>query len=134
MEDVNMTNTYNYLDALINDINDAINDHDIDFDWDDFIDDDGKLDADYAIDSLNDACWDTDTITGNASGSYTMSKQQAEQHLAGNFDLLAEAVEELQNNDASILAKGAEACDVLIRIYLLPEAVDTVVNDKVNTL
>lgn len=124
-----MTKTYNYLDALINDITDAINDHDIDFDWDDFIDEDGHLDTDYASDALNDECWGSDTITGNASGSYTMSKSDAEKYLAGNFDLLAEAVEELQNNDASILAKGAEACDILIRLYLLPQAVD-----KVNTL
>lgn len=129
-----MNDTYNYLESLINDINDAINDHDIDFDWNDFIDDDGNLDADYAIDELNDVCWDADTITGNASGSYTMSKSDAEQHLAGNFDLLAEAVEELQNNDASILSKGAESCDVLVRLYLLSEAVSKVVNDKVNNL
>lgn len=91
-----MNDTYNYLESLINDINDAIDDHDIDFDWDDFID--------------------------------------AEQHLLGNFDLLAKAVKELQNNDASLLSRGPEACDVLIRLYLLPEAVDKVVNDKVNNL
>lgn len=129
-----MTKTYNYLDALINDITDAINDYDIDFDWDDFIDDAGHLDAESANDTLNDLCWDADNVTGNASGSYTMSKSTAEQHLAGNFDLLAEAVEELQNNDARILAKGAESCDVLIRLYLLPQAVDKVVNDKLNNL
>lgn len=129
-----MTNTYNYLDALVDDITDAIASHNIDFDWDDFVDEDGNLDADYANNYLHDACWDSDLVTGNGSGSYTMSKSDAEQHLAGNFDLLAEAVEELQNNDASILSKGAESCDVLIRLYLLPEAVDKVVNNKVNNL
>lgn len=129
-----MTETYNYLDALINDITDAIADHDIDFCWQNFIDEDGNLDADSANDELHDACWDSDFVTGNASGSYTMSKIDAEQHLAGNFDLLAEAVEELQNDDASILSKGAEACDVLIRLYLLPQAVDSVVNNKFNNL
>ncbi|MCC4501817.1 hypothetical protein [Limosilactobacillus reuteri] len=129
-----MNTTYNYLDALINDITDAINDHDIDFEWDNFIDDNGDLDADYAIDSLNDVCWDSDFITGNGSGSYTMSKSDAEKYLAGNFDLLAEAVKDLQNNDASILSRGAESCDVLIRLYLLPQAVDIVVNDKLNNL
>lgn len=129
-----MNDTYNYLESLINDINDAIDDHDIDFDWDDFIDEDGNLDADSATNTLNDACWDSDFVTGNASGSYTMSKIDAEQHLLGNFDLLAKAVKELQNNDASLLSRGPEACDVLIRLYLLPEAVDKVVNDKVNNL
>lgn len=129
-----MTETYNYLDALVDDITDAIDDHDIDFDWQNFIDDDGKLDADSANDALNDVCWDADNITGNASGSYTMSKIDAEQHLAGNFDLLASAVEELQNNDANILSRGAEACDILIRIYLLPQAVSVVVNNKLNNL
>lgn len=129
-----MTETYNYLGSLINDINDAIADHDIDFEWSNFIDEDGNLDAESANDTLNDACWDADSITGNGSGSYTMNKLQAEKYLAGNFDLLAEAVEEFANNDASILAKGAESCDVLIRLYLLPQAVDAVVNNKLNNL
>ena len=129
-----MTETYNYLDAVINDIDNAIDNHDIDFEWDDFIDNDGDLDADSAIDSLNDACWDDDNITGNGSGSYTMSKSTAEQYLLGNFDLLANAVRDLQNNNASILSRGAETCDVLVRLYLLPQAVDIVVNDKLNNL
>lgn len=129
-----MNTTYNYLDALINDITDAIADHDIDFDWNDFIDEDSDLDADSASNALNDACWDSDFITGNASGSYTMNKLQAEQCLLGNFDLLAEAVKDLQNNDANILNKGAEACDVLVRLHLLPDAVDHVVNTKLNNL
>lgn len=129
-----MNDTYNYLESLINDINDAIADHDIDFDWQNFIDEDGNLDADSATNALNDACWDADNVTGNGSGSYTMSKSDAEQHLAGNFDLLVEAVREFENNDASILSKGAEACDVLVRLYLLSEAVSKVVNNKLNTL
>lgn len=129
-----MTKTYNYLDALVDDITDAIDDHDIDFDWDDFIDDDGNLDADYANDILNDACWDSDFVTGNASGSYTMSKSTAEKYLLGNFNLLASAVCDLQSNDASLLSRGPEACDVLIRLYLLPRAVDKVVNNKLNNL
>lgn len=79
-----MTKTYNYLDAIVDDINDAITSHDIDFEWSNFIDEDGHLDVESANTTLNDACWDSDFVTGNASGSYTMSKLDAERHLIGS--------------------------------------------------
>lgn len=68
-----------------------------------------------------------DNITGNASGSYTYSQYDAEENLCHNFDLLIEAIKALYAND--IILKGAEACDVLIRMYLLPKAIEEVVNE-----
>ena len=71
---------------------------------------------------LNDDLFTEDSITGNASGSYTFNAYEAEENLCHNLDLLTEAVEEF-GGSTDILKDGAEACDVLIRCYLLGEAI-----------
>lgn len=71
---------------------------------------------------LNDELWTVDSVTGNASGSYTFSTYEAEENIAHNWDLLAEALEEFENEENPI-SKGAEWCDVTIRCYLLGECI-----------
>lgn len=71
---------------------------------------------------LNDELWTVDSVTGNASSSYTFSTYEAEENLAHNWDLLAEALEEFGNEENPI-SKGAEWCDVTIRCYLLGECI-----------
>lgn len=71
---------------------------------------------------LNDELLTVDSVTGNASGSYTFSTYEAEENLAHNWDLLAEALEEFGNEENPI-SKGAEWCDVTIRCYLLCECI-----------
>ena len=71
---------------------------------------------------LNDALFTDDSVTGNASGSYYCNAWKAEEALAHNWDLLADALEEF-GCDTDILRQGPEACDVTIRCYLLPEAI-----------
>lgn len=71
---------------------------------------------------IHDALWSTDSVTGNASGSYFCSAWSAEEALCHNFELLAEALTEF-GCDISYLAKGAEACDVTIRCYLLSQVI-----------
>lgn len=66
--------------------------------------------------------WSMDSVTGNASGSYTFNTAEAEQNLVGNWDLLADALNEFGQNNVRILEKGAEWCDVTIRCYVLPDA------------
>lgn len=57
-----------------------------------------------------------DSITGNASGSYTFDRWQAEENLCHNFDLLDEAYSAYGTTpDLS----SPESCDVTIRCYLL---------------
>lgn len=72
-----------------------------------------------------------DSVTGNASGSYTYSSYEAEKNLAGNSELMLEAAThfgiEPQLN-ASGYEKGAEWWDVTIRCYLLGECLDDVLN------
>ena len=71
---------------------------------------------------LNEVLFTEDSVTGNASGSYTFSTYEAEENIAHNWDLLAEALEEFGNEENPI-SKGAEWCDVTIRCYLLGECI-----------
>ncbi|MCD7723724.1 MAG: hypothetical protein LUH82_07245 [Clostridiales bacterium] len=66
--------------------------------------------------------WCADAVTGNGSGSYTYSRYKAEEYLCHNQGLLAEAMINF-GCDITFLNKGAEACDVLIRCYVLPQAI-----------
>ena len=80
---------------------------------------------------LNDTLFTCDSVTGNASGSYTFNAWTAEEYLCHNWDLLGEALTEL-GCDMSYIERGAEACDVTIRCYLLAQAISEVL-DEVKT-
>ncbi len=84
---------------------------------------------DQMRESLLDALWTEDSVTGNASGSYTFSAWAAEENLAHNLDLLRDAAEEFGGDLGDMLQRGAEYCDVCIRCYLLDSAVDEVLED-----
>ena len=76
---------------------------------------------DDAYEYYNDELWINDSVTGNASGSYTFSTYKAECYLAHNMDLLADALGYFCDNAENPLEPGAEYCDVTIRCYLLGE-------------
>lgn len=78
---------------------------------------------------LNDECWVADSVTGNASGSYTFSTWEAEENLCHNLDLLGEALEEFGCDASYLVERGAEACDVTIRCYLLSQAIREVLDE-----
>lgn len=80
------------------------------------------------FDVLYDDMFIDDSITGNASGSYTFSTWQAEENIAHNIDLLSEAMEEFGNSPAD-MQKGAEWCDVTIRCYLLGQILQEVLEE-----
>ena len=109
---------YDYYETIKNDIKEYIKEHDIDVTSEDFDRDD-----------LCDRLWVSDSVTGNASGSYTFSAWQAEENLCHNWDLLKEALEEFGQIDVNILDKGAEWCDVTIRCYLLGQCMDEVIDE-----
>lgn len=71
---------------------------------------------------LHDDLWTADSVTGNASGSYTFDRYQAEEHLAHNWDILADALREFCC-ECNPIERGAEWCDVTIRCYLLGECI-----------
>ena len=79
-------------------------------------------DRDAWEEELNNDLWAFDPVTGNASGSYTFNSWRAEEYIAHNLDLLAEAMAEF-GDDSNALKNGAEWCDVTIRCYLLGSAI-----------
>ena len=63
-----------------------------------------------------------DAITGLSSGSYTMSKSQAEENLLYNWDLAKEAYPDLfLDSSYDVLDKGPELLDSWIRYYVYPD-------------
>ncbi len=68
------------------------------------------------VNCLTDELWVTDSITGNASGSYTYSAWKAEEYLCHNLGLVSEAYREFGGEPD---LDDPEACDVTIRCYLL---------------
>ena len=78
---------------------------------------------------LNDNLWIEDSITGNASGSYTFNTWQAEENLCHNMDLLEEACDEFGQDLGEALGRGAEYCDVTIRCYLLSGAISDALDE-----
>ncbi len=84
---------YNYLEAMKNDITEYINDN---INLEDYVDRD-ELES-----SLNDELFAEDSVTGNASGSYTFSRAQAQEYVTDNIDLLKDACEEFGTDAASV--------------------------------
>ena len=74
---------------------------------------------DELYEKLFDDLWLTDSVTGNASGSYTLNRWEAEENICHNLDSLKDALDEFGSTLTDALEKGAEYCDVTIRCYLL---------------
>lgn len=114
---------YNYLEAVTADVLNYINENNI------TVTTENREEVEQ---QLNDDLFVNDSVTGNASGSYTFNTWQAEENLCHNMELLAEACEEFGSDAAKLLADGAEACDVTIRCYLLGQAIAAAL-DEVET-
>ena len=113
--------SYNYMNAMAEDIRDYITEN--------ISREDYTEDRDGLEEYLNDTLWTADSVTGNASGSYYCNTWKAEEALAHNWDLLAEALEVFGQDGTDVLKKGAEAMDVTIRCYLLGQAIAKVLDD-----
>lgn len=104
---------YDYREAVKEDILQYINDE-INFEEFDTLDE--------LEEKLNEELWTTDSVTGNASGSYTFNTYEAEENIAHNWELLEESLAEF-GSDENPISKGAEWCDITIRCYLLGECI-----------
>ena len=78
---------------------------------------------------LNDILWVEDSVTGNASGSYTFNTLQAAENLCHNMDLLEEACNEFGQGLGKAVKRGAEYCDITIRCYLLCGAISDALDE-----
>ena len=115
---------YDYREAMRKDINDAIDEYE---EWENATITETFKDKYDAFDHLYDKMWVDDSVTGNASGSYTFNSWQAEEYLAHNLDLLTEALSEFGGIPN---CGGAESCDVTIRCYLLAEMLSEVLDER----
>lgn len=120
---------YNYLEAMKNDIKEYINNEINLADY---------ADRDELESSLNDELFTEDSVTGNASGSYTFSRAQAQEYVKDNVDLLKDAYEEFGTDAATVaewfLSDDWEKMDVTIRCYLLGPAISEVLDDMEDEL
>lgn len=110
---------YDYLSAVESDVREYIENN---VDFHDY------SDLDEMKEDLNEKLFVEDSVTGNASGSYTFNTWKAEEYLCHNLDLLAEANEAF-GGSSDILSDGAEMCDITIRCYLLGQAIENVAPD-----
>jgi len=114
---------YNYYDEVLQAVEEAVKDgyspemlEPVDLD-------------DYA-EKLNEALWVDDSVTGNASGSYFCNSYKAEEALAGNWGLAAEALEMFGCDGINPFDKGAEWVDVTIRCYLLNSCISDYIENN----
>ena len=112
--------TYNYLENVTADAKQAILEN-LNY-WD-------FSDREELEERANDELWADDSVTGNASGSYTFSTWQAEENLCHNMDELEDACNEFGQDIGEAVKQGAEYCDVTIRCYLLGQAISAAIDE-----
>jgi uncharacterized protein YcgL (UPF0745 family) len=114
---------YNYMNAMLDDVRDYIAEN---IDRADYIGNREELEE-----KLYDDCFIADSVTGNASGSYYCNAYRAEQALAGNLSLLAEALDEFGSEPEEYKKAlcSPEYADCTIRCYLVGQAVAEVLDE-----
>lgn len=116
---------YDYLEQVTADVRDYV-EREIDLtEW--------AGDRDGLEEKLSDDLWTCDSVTGNASGSYTFNRVQAQIYVLDGMDELQEAVNEFGIDSETIGEKFLESdweyFDVTIRCYLLGQAITAVLDD-----
>ena len=74
---------------------------------------------------LYDECFNSDSVTGNASGSFFFNPYAAEEAICHNWCLIGEAWEKI-GLDAKDLSRGAEYIDVTLRCYVLGSVISEI--------
>ena len=116
---------YDYLEAIKYDIKNYI---ELDVNLGDY------EDRDELETALNDDLWVNDSVTGNASGSYTFNTVYAKKYVLENIELAVEAYEEFCDDIGRDLKEGNwEKMDVTIRCYLLGQALNEVLDELEET-
>ena len=112
---------YNYLEAMKEDVKEYVK-NDAELTIEDLLYNRSNLEE-----KLHDDLWTEDSVTGNASGSYTFNREQAKEYVLDNMDLLQEMCSEFGTDAKTIGQKFLddewEWMDVSIRCYLLGQAI-----------
>lgn len=120
---------YNYREKIKADIRQYIEDNETWLGLED-------LDKDELYETLNENMWNADSVTGNASGSYTFSRHEAKQNLEGNEDLVREMCKGFcipaETIAEKFLAEDYEYFDVSVRCYLLGGCLQEVIEELEN--
>ena len=93
-------------------------------------------DRDEFAEKLNDEMWAADSVTGNASGSYTFNSYKAMEYVTGDPDTVADALREFCVEAETIadkfLSQEWEDFDVTARCYCLYDAIDAALDELEN--
>ena len=120
---------YNYLEAMIEDVKEVIRNE---YDTTEF------TDREEFEERLNDDLWVSDSVTGNASGSYHCNSNKSMECVLDNMDLLKEMCGEFGVDNETIGKKFLEGAwewmDVSIRCYLLGQAITEALDDMEDEL
>lgn len=122
--------TYNYLEAVIADVKEYI-EYNMDLEHDIIT---GQFeDRDEIEQYLNDTLWIEDSVTGNASGSYTFNRQEAKENVLNDTEAVTEAIREFCDDAITIanhfLDEDWEWFDVTARCYYLGQAIAEVLDE-----
>lgn len=116
--------SYDYLESIKEDVKNYIDENREDLDF---------SDREDLEESLNDTLFNDDSVTGNASGSYTFNRYTAREYVLDNMDLLYDVVKEFGIESETVadkfLSEDYEYFDVSIRCYLLGSAISDVLDD-----
>ena len=112
-------NSYNYLEAVTADVIDFIRDEVNASDYEN---------REALSEFLNDELWICDSVTGNASGSYTFNAYKAKEYVFADPDTVSEALREFCVDAETIaekfLSQDWEYFDVTARCYVLGQAIE----------
>ena len=110
---------YNYLEAVKEDVKEYIKDN---VNLEEY-----RGNRDGLEEELNDTLWIDDSVTGNASGSYTFSRCRAAEYVMADSDTVSEALREFCIEAETIadkfLSQDWEYFDVTARCYVLCQAI-----------
>ena len=117
---------YNYLEAVTADAKTAIFDNMNDWSF---------SDREKLEEIANDELWADDSVTGNASGSYTFNREAAKEYVTRSddgMDTLRDAVCDFDCEHeafSAFLGENWEYLDVTIRCYLLGQAISAAIDE-----
>ena len=120
-------NMYNYKEQIRADVKEWIEDNKEQIEG---------LDRYDAYEVVYDSCWVDDSVTGNASGSYTFSGYEAREHFYGDSDsedyldqMCDDGFADPMEIGKKLIASNYEWLDVSIRCWLLCDAVSDVLDE-----
>lgn len=121
--------SYSYLEAVTADVIDFIRDEVNAADYEN---------REALAEFLNDELFCCDSVTGNASGSYTFSRHKAKEFIFADPDTVSEALKEFCVEAATIsekfLNQDWEYFDVTARCYALGQAIEAALDSIENEL